>query len=144
LFFCYITQIIYHFTYYLSGAKGTGPIKTLDINVLKEGFEAKTFAYIKTIQASIPYVRQSITLIAAGTGHIPVPGTASIERREERQEKGKKEKGKEREGRKKKRREKKEKGKEREGKRKRREKKEKGKEREGKRKRREKKEKGKK
>ncbi|MBS1567082.1 MAG: SDR family oxidoreductase [Bacteroidetes bacterium] len=74
------TGPIDHLVLALSGGKGLGMIKDLDLSVLREGFEEKFFPQLQTIQAALPYLKSggSITIISAVSGHAHFPGIAGI------------------------------------------------------------------
>ena len=67
-----------HLVVSLSSNKGLGPFSALDLSDLREGFEAKFWAALHTVQAALPYVRKSITLITAISATGRLPGTSGI------------------------------------------------------------------
>jgi NAD(P)-dependent dehydrogenase (short-subunit alcohol dehydrogenase family) len=67
-----------HLVLALSGAKGVGLFKDLDLQVLKEGFEEKFFPHLYTLQAALPYLMGSVTFITAVSGHARFPGIAGV------------------------------------------------------------------
>lgn len=69
-----------HLVLALSGGKGAGLFKDLDLVQLREGFEEKFFPQLQTLQAALPYIaaRGSITFISAVSGHARMPGIAGL------------------------------------------------------------------
>lgn len=74
------TGTIHHLVLALSGAKGVGLFKDLDLGVLREGFEEKFFPQLQTLQAALPYLQPggSVTFISAVSGHARFPGIAGV------------------------------------------------------------------
>jgi NAD(P)-dependent dehydrogenase (short-subunit alcohol dehydrogenase family) len=64
----------------LSGAEGTGPIATLDLDTLRGAFDAKFWGHVTTVKAVLPQLAPtgSITLVSAITARAGMPGTAGI------------------------------------------------------------------
>jgi NAD(P)-dependent dehydrogenase (short-subunit alcohol dehydrogenase family) len=64
----------------LSGGAGAGPFANLDLRVLRQGFDAKFWGHITTIQAALPRLAAdgSITLLSAITARIAAPGTVGL------------------------------------------------------------------
>jgi NAD(P)-dependent dehydrogenase (short-subunit alcohol dehydrogenase family) len=64
----------------LSGSDGAAPIAALDLGMLRRAFDAKFWAHLTTIQASLPHLTRegSITVIGAVTARAGMPGTAGI------------------------------------------------------------------
>lgn len=64
----------------ISGSNGPGPIADLDLNMLRQAFEAKFWGHITTIQAVIPHLSPSgsITLLGAITARTGMAGTSGI------------------------------------------------------------------
>jgi NAD(P)-dependent dehydrogenase (short-subunit alcohol dehydrogenase family) len=64
----------------LSGAEGIGPIRELDLSMLRRAFDAKFWAHLTTAQSALPYLapNASITLVGAITARASMPGTAGI------------------------------------------------------------------
>ena len=62
------------------GAVGAGPIATLDEAALRQAFDGKFFAHVKSIQAALPHLRQdgSVTLVTAASARAAFPGTAGL------------------------------------------------------------------
>jgi NAD(P)-dependent dehydrogenase (short-subunit alcohol dehydrogenase family) len=62
------------------GSEGIGPIAGLDLATLRRAFDAKFWAHVTTVQASLSFLapQASITLIGAITAHASMPGTAGI------------------------------------------------------------------
>jgi NAD(P)-dependent dehydrogenase (short-subunit alcohol dehydrogenase family) len=63
-----------------SGSDGPGPIADLDLATLRAAFDAKLWAHLTTLQASLPHLAPdaSITLLGAVTARAGMPGTAGI------------------------------------------------------------------
>jgi NAD(P)-dependent dehydrogenase (short-subunit alcohol dehydrogenase family) len=64
----------------LSGNEGPGAIADLDLGMLRRAFDAKFWAHLTTIQATLPRLvpTGSITLLGAITARAGMPGTAGI------------------------------------------------------------------
>jgi NAD(P)-dependent dehydrogenase (short-subunit alcohol dehydrogenase family) len=62
------------------GAVGAGPIATLDEAALRQAFDGKVFAHIKSIQAALPHLRPdgSVTMITAASARAAFAGTAGL------------------------------------------------------------------
>jgi NAD(P)-dependent dehydrogenase (short-subunit alcohol dehydrogenase family) len=67
-----------HLVIALSGGKGAGPIRDLSLNELRSGFEAKLFGHLTTLQAALPFVRASVTLVSAASARAAMPRTAGL------------------------------------------------------------------
>lgn len=69
-----------HLVIAVSGAKGGGPFSTLSLADLREGFEAKFWAHLQTIQAALPYLQKdgSITIVTATSSSARLPGTSGL------------------------------------------------------------------
>ena len=69
-----------HLVVAVSGGAGAGPFATLDLQMLRGAFAAKTFAQLETVQAALPYLAAegSITLITAGSAQSALPGTTGL------------------------------------------------------------------
>lgn len=69
-----------HLVLTLSGAKGAGPFRELDLNELRAGFEAKFWAHVTSAQAALPTLRSdgSITFISAISARMANPGTVGL------------------------------------------------------------------
>ena len=69
-----------HLVLTLSGAKGAGSFRELDLNELRAGFEAKFWAHITSAQAALPSLRSdgSITFISAISARMANPGTSGL------------------------------------------------------------------
>lgn len=74
------TGKIDHLILALSGAKGVGMFKDLDLAVLREGFEEKLFPQLETLQAALPYLTTggSVSIISAVSAHARFPGIAGV------------------------------------------------------------------
>ncbi|MFC8732075.1 SDR family NAD(P)-dependent oxidoreductase [Luteimicrobium sp. NPDC057192] len=64
----------------LSGSLGMGTLAELDLNVLREAFDAKLWAHLATLQAALPHLAPdaSVTLLGAISAHAAMPGTAGL------------------------------------------------------------------
>jgi NAD(P)-dependent dehydrogenase (short-subunit alcohol dehydrogenase family) len=73
-------EIFHHLVIAVSGAKGAGPFSSLSVADLREGFEAKFWAHVKTIQAALPYLQKdgSITIVTASSTSSRLPGTSGL------------------------------------------------------------------
>lgn len=69
-----------HLVLSLSGKVGGGPFKSLNIDQLKQAFEAKFFAYFMAIQTSLRTLRAggSIVLVTASSARTSYPGTSGL------------------------------------------------------------------
>ena len=69
-----------HLVLTLSGAKGAGPFRELDLNELRAGFEAKFWAHVTSAQAALDWLRPdgSITFISAISARMANPGTVGL------------------------------------------------------------------
>jgi NAD(P)-dependent dehydrogenase (short-subunit alcohol dehydrogenase family) len=69
-----------HLVLSVSGRVGGGPFKSLGVNLLKQAFEAKFFAYFMAVQASLQTLRTdgSIVLVTASSARTSYPGTAGL------------------------------------------------------------------
>lgn len=69
-----------HLVLALSGAKGGGMFRELDLAQLKAGFEEKFFPQLQTLQAALPYMSAngSVTFITAVSSHAKAPGTSGL------------------------------------------------------------------
>jgi NAD(P)-dependent dehydrogenase (short-subunit alcohol dehydrogenase family) len=67
-----------HLVLALSGGKGAGPFGVLSLDELRAGFEGKFWAHLTTLQAALPMLRGSVTLISAGSARSALPGTAGL------------------------------------------------------------------
>ncbi|MBC9932101.1 SDR family oxidoreductase [Chitinophaga qingshengii] len=69
-----------HLVIALSGAKGAGMFKDLQLDELRAGFEGKFWPQLQTLQAALPYMRPggSITLITAISAIAKSPGTSGL------------------------------------------------------------------
>jgi NAD(P)-dependent dehydrogenase (short-subunit alcohol dehydrogenase family) len=64
----------------LSGGKGAGPFRSLDLGDLAEGLQAKLLAQLRTAQAALPKLapEASITFVSAASAGAAIPGTAGL------------------------------------------------------------------
>lgn len=67
-----------HLVVSLSSHKGLGPFASLDLAELREGFDEKFWSALQTVQAALPYVRRSVTLMTAISATGRMPGTSGI------------------------------------------------------------------
>lgn len=67
-----------HLILCMSGAKGGGPFQALDLNELRSGFEEKLFAYLTTLQAALPYVLASVTMVSAASARAAIATTSGL------------------------------------------------------------------
>ena len=69
-----------HLVLALSGAKGGGMFRELDLVQLKAGFEEKFFPQLQTLQAALPYMSAngSVTFITAVSSQAKAPGTSGL------------------------------------------------------------------
>ena len=67
-----------HLVLSLSGGKGAGPFGQLDLVELRAGFEAKFWAYVQILQAALPTLRVSATLVSAGSARAALAGTSGL------------------------------------------------------------------
>lgn len=70
----------HHLVLALSGSKGAGAIRELDLAALREGFEAKFFAHFLAAKESLSMLARdgSITFVSAGSARSWLPGTAGL------------------------------------------------------------------
>ncbi len=64
----------------LSGGKGAGPFRSLDLADLAEGLQAKLLAQLRTAQAALPKLapEASITFVSAASAGAAIPGSAGL------------------------------------------------------------------
>lgn len=69
-----------HLVIALSGAKGGGLFKELDLAQLQAGFAEKFFPQLQTLQAALPYMAAngSVTLITSVSARTHAPGTSGL------------------------------------------------------------------
>jgi NAD(P)-dependent dehydrogenase (short-subunit alcohol dehydrogenase family) len=69
-----------HLVLALSGAKGGGLFRDLDLAQLKAGFEEKFFPQLQTLQAALPYMTAngSVTFITAVSARAKAPGVSGL------------------------------------------------------------------
>lgn len=69
-----------HLLLALSGAKGGGFFKDLDLSQLRAGFEEKLFPQLQTLKAALPQLKPggSVCFITAVSAHARVPGVAGL------------------------------------------------------------------
>ena len=67
-----------HLVVALGSARGLGPFAQMALSDLREGFEEKYWAALHTVQAALPFVSGSVTLLTAITATGRIPGTSGI------------------------------------------------------------------
>jgi len=69
-----------HLIIALSGGKGIGKFKDLDLSDLREGFDGKFFPQLQTAQAALPFINKngSITFITSISSQSKAIGTAGL------------------------------------------------------------------
>ncbi|HEY1176900.1 MAG TPA: SDR family oxidoreductase, partial [Phytomonospora sp.] len=69
-----------HLVLALSGGSGGGPIADLAVDDLRDGFEAKLFAHVRALKATLPHLAAdgSVTFIGAVSARAALPGTAGL------------------------------------------------------------------
>lgn len=69
-----------HLVIALSGGKGIGVFKDLDLSDLRKGFDGKFFPQLQTAQASLPYMNEtgSITFITSISSRSKAMGTSGL------------------------------------------------------------------
>jgi NAD(P)-dependent dehydrogenase (short-subunit alcohol dehydrogenase family) len=69
-----------HLVIAVSGAAGAGAFRTLDLQTLRHGFEAKFWAHVAIVQTSLETLQRdgSITLVTAGSSRAALPETAGL------------------------------------------------------------------
>jgi NAD(P)-dependent dehydrogenase (short-subunit alcohol dehydrogenase family) len=62
------------------GAVGVGPLADLDEVALRQAFDGKFFAHVRTLKAALPHLRPdgSVTFVTAATARAAFAGTAGI------------------------------------------------------------------
>jgi NAD(P)-dependent dehydrogenase (short-subunit alcohol dehydrogenase family) len=63
-----------------AGPAGAGPIRTLELETLRAGFEGKFWPFVIALRAAIPQIRPggSITFVSAASAGAPLVGTAGF------------------------------------------------------------------
>jgi NADP-dependent 3-hydroxy acid dehydrogenase YdfG len=61
-----------------SGGKGAGAFGRLELGGLRAAFEAKFWAYVQILQAALPTLRASATLVSAGSARAALAGTSGL------------------------------------------------------------------
>ncbi len=69
-----------HLILCLSGGKGAGPLRELDLATLRGGFDAKFWAHLTCAQAALPTLRAggSIVFVSAASARAALAGTAGL------------------------------------------------------------------
>ena len=70
----------HHLVIAVSGAGGAGAFRTLDLAALRQGFEAKFWAFLTVAQTSLETLQRdgSLTFITAGSARSAIPETAGL------------------------------------------------------------------
>jgi NAD(P)-dependent dehydrogenase (short-subunit alcohol dehydrogenase family) len=69
-----------HLVLSLSGGKGAGPFRALNLNDIRSGMEGKFFAQISVAQSALNTLKPggSVTFISAGSARMALPGTIGL------------------------------------------------------------------
>jgi NAD(P)-dependent dehydrogenase (short-subunit alcohol dehydrogenase family) len=69
-----------HLVLSLSGGKGAGLFRTLNLNDIRSGMEGKFFAQISVAQSALNNLKPdgSITFVSAGSARVALPGTIGL------------------------------------------------------------------
>jgi NAD(P)-dependent dehydrogenase (short-subunit alcohol dehydrogenase family) len=69
-----------HLVLALSGGAGAGPFRTLPLEDLRSGFEAKFWAQLTTLKAALPHLRDegSVTFVSAISARAALAGTPGL------------------------------------------------------------------
>ncbi|WP_026341374.1 SDR family oxidoreductase [Actinomadura atramentaria] len=67
-----------HLVLAVSGGSGAGPFAGLDLDALRGAFEAKVFPQLRVLQAALPRLTASATLVTASSARAALPGTAGL------------------------------------------------------------------
>ena len=69
-----------HLVLSLSGGKGAGPFRNLNLDDIRSGMEGKFFAQISVAQSALNYLKPggSITFVSAGSARMALPGTIGL------------------------------------------------------------------
>ena len=69
-----------HLVLSLSGSKGAGNLRELEVTELREGFEAKFFGHFLAAKEALPSLARdgSLTFVSAGSARSWLPGTAGL------------------------------------------------------------------
>jgi NAD(P)-dependent dehydrogenase (short-subunit alcohol dehydrogenase family) len=72
--------VVDHLVVAASGGKGMGEFATLSLGELREGFDAKFWPHLETLQAAIPFLSAggSVTLVTACSSAAKMPGTSGL------------------------------------------------------------------
>jgi NAD(P)-dependent dehydrogenase (short-subunit alcohol dehydrogenase family) len=68
----------HHLVVSLASRRGLGQLAQLSLSDVREGFEEKYWAAVNTVQAALPYVTGSITVLTAVSASARMPGTSGI------------------------------------------------------------------
>ncbi len=69
-----------HLVLALSGGSGAGPLRTLSLDDVRSGFEAKFWAHLTTLKAALPHLCEegSVTFVSAISARAALAGTAGL------------------------------------------------------------------
>jgi NAD(P)-dependent dehydrogenase (short-subunit alcohol dehydrogenase family) len=69
-----------HLVLALSGSKGGGEFKSMQLGELREGFEQKFWPHLEMLQAALPWLRSggSVTLVTAISATAKLPGSSGL------------------------------------------------------------------
>jgi NAD(P)-dependent dehydrogenase (short-subunit alcohol dehydrogenase family) len=72
--------VVDHLVIAAGGGKGMGEFATLSLAELREGFDAKFWPHLETLQAALPYLQKgsSVTLVTAISSVAKLPGTSGL------------------------------------------------------------------
>ena len=72
--------VVDHLVIAAGGSKGLGEFATLSLGELREGFDAKFWAHLETLQAALPFLGAggSVTLVTACSSAAKLPGTSGL------------------------------------------------------------------
>ena len=72
--------VVDHLVIAVGGGKGMGEFATLSLDELREGFDAKFWPHLETLQAALPFLSAggSVTLVTACSSAAKLPGTSGL------------------------------------------------------------------
>jgi NAD(P)-dependent dehydrogenase (short-subunit alcohol dehydrogenase family) len=72
--------VVDHLVIAVGGSKGLGEFATLSLGELREGFDAKFWPHLETLQAALPFLSAggSVTLVTACSSAAKLPGTSGL------------------------------------------------------------------
>jgi NAD(P)-dependent dehydrogenase (short-subunit alcohol dehydrogenase family) len=73
-------RVVDHLVIAAGGSKGLGEFATLSLGELREGFDAKFWPHLETLQAALPFLSAgaSVTLVTACSSAAKLPGTSGL------------------------------------------------------------------